>query len=94
MMSAVENGYRVVTDQVNPEGKAIRYEYTVRFDGKDYPVTGSRKFEAISVHKIDDRTFDWTMKKGGKVVSQGRAANDAPRERERVRPGGDCPRRG
>jgi hypothetical protein len=74
VMTAVENGYRVVTDQVNPEGKAIRYEYTVRFDGKDYPVTGSPKFEAISVNKIDDRTFDWIMKKGGKVVSRGRTA--------------------
>ena len=72
VMAAVENGYRVVTDQVSPDGKAIRYEYTVRFDGKDYPVTGSLKFEAISVSKVDDRTFDWIMKKDGKTVSRGR----------------------
>jgi hypothetical protein len=73
-LSAVENGYSAVTDQVDPEGKAIHYEYTVRFDGKDYPVTGSQKFEAISVSRIDDRTIDWTMKKGEKVVRQGRSA--------------------
>lgn len=59
-LSAVENGYSAVTDQVDPEGKAIHYEYTVRFDGKDHPVTGSQKFDAISVSRIDDRTIDVT----------------------------------
>lgn len=48
-MAVAENGFRVVTDQVNPEGKAVRYEYTARFDGKDYPVTGSPKFEVTAV---------------------------------------------
>ncbi len=71
---AVENGYRCVTDQVNSEGNSVHYEYTVRFDGKDHPVTGHPRYDAISVEKVDDRTFDWSMKKGGTVVSLGRSA--------------------
>ncbi len=40
-------------------------------------MTGSPRYDAISVKKIDDRTFDWSMKKGGTVVSQGRTAYSA-----------------
>lgn len=69
---AVENGVRQVTDAVDSEGKATHGEYTARFDGKDYPVTGNPGADAIWLKKVDDNTTDWAMKKGGKVVSSGR----------------------
>jgi hypothetical protein len=72
VMKAVEGGFSVVTDRVDAEGKAIHYEYTAKFDGKDYPVTGTPRYDAIAVTRIDERTFDWVMKKDGKLVSQGR----------------------
>ena len=69
---AVENGVKQVSDGVDSEGKATHSEFTARFDGKDYPVAGNPGADAIWLKKIDDRTIDWGMKKGGKVVASGR----------------------
>ncbi len=69
---AAEGGLRQLADWVDSEGRATHSEFTARFDGKDYPVTGSQGADAISVKKVDDRTIEWGMKKGGKVVSSGR----------------------
>lgn len=68
---AVENGFSCITDQVTSDGKAVHYEYTVKFDGRDYPVMGYPRYDAISVKKLDDRSWDWSMKKDGVVVSAG-----------------------
>ncbi len=59
-------------DVVNAEGKATRSEWTAKFDGKDYPVTGNPGADAIWLKKVDDQTIDWGMKKEGKVVASGR----------------------
>ena len=40
-----------------------------RFDGKDYPVTGSPFADAVAYERIDSRTLKGTVKKAGKVVT-------------------------
>ena len=42
------------------------------FDGKDYPVTGDPESDARSYRKIDDRTMEFWVKKGGKVMASGK----------------------
>ena len=63
---------KVTVDGVDAAGKPIHNEWTGKFDGKDYPVTGDPNSDARSYKKIDDRTLDFTIKKGGKVTITGR----------------------
>lgn len=72
-LEAVENGHRFVSDSVDAEGKASHREWTVRFDGKDHPITGAEPGRTISVTKIDDYTYTWIIKASGTVDSAGRA---------------------
>jgi hypothetical protein len=66
---AVDNGLKVVSDRVEADGKMIHFEWTAKFDGKDYPVKGDPGRDAVSVKKVDDYTIDITNKKGGKVTT-------------------------
>jgi hypothetical protein len=74
--TAVDGGMKVVTDGVNSEGKKTHNEYTVKFDGKDYPekpmIDGKPNpdgADMISMKKIDDYTYETTTKKAGKVLT-------------------------
>jgi hypothetical protein len=68
-LEAVDGGLKVVADRVDAEGKTTHFEWTAKFDGKDYPVKGDPGRDAVSVKKIDDYTIDISNKKGGKVTS-------------------------
>ena len=72
----VEGGMRVVTDGENSEGKKTHNDYTVKFDGKDYPEhpmldgkPNPNGADTISVKKIDDNTYEATTKQKGKVLT-------------------------
>jgi hypothetical protein len=54
-------------DGVDGQGKPTHNEWTGKFDGKDYPVTGDPNSDARAIKQVDDRTVDITVKKGGKV---------------------------
>jgi hypothetical protein len=69
---AVGDQVKVTVDGIAPDGKATHSEWTGKFDGKDYPVTGSLDSDTRSYKKIDERTMNFTNKKGGKVTSSGR----------------------
>jgi hypothetical protein len=53
---------------IDAEGKPTLVQYTAKYDGKDYPVTGSQDFDAISLKRVDAGTAQATLKKGGKVI--------------------------
>ncbi|HEY3124365.1 MAG TPA: hypothetical protein VGK70_09930 [Thermoanaerobaculia bacterium] len=64
---------KVTVDGVDKDGKPVHSEWTGKFDGKDYPVTGNPTNEdARSYKKVDDHTMDFTGKKGGKAMATGR----------------------
>lgn len=42
--------------------------YTAKFDGKDYPLKGSYRFDTVSLKRIGERTFEETDKMKGQVV--------------------------
>ena len=63
---------KVTIDGTDEKGKPAHNEWTGRFDGKDYAVTGDPTSDMRSYRKIDDRTMDFTVKKGGKVTITGR----------------------
>lgn len=59
-------------ESVDVEGKTTSFEYTAKYDGKEYPVTGSDLYDTITIRRINDRTTEATLKKSGKVVSKAR----------------------
>jgi hypothetical protein len=63
---------KVTIDGTDKNGKPTHNEWTGKFDGKDYPVTGYPNSNARSYTKIDDRTLGFNIKKGGKVTASGR----------------------
>jgi hypothetical protein len=63
---------RITADGVNADGKPTHSEWTGKFDGKDYSVTGDPNADMRSYRKVDDRTLDFTVKKGGNITVTGR----------------------
>jgi hypothetical protein len=60
---------KVTVDGVDANGKPTHSEWTGKFDGKDYPLTGDPDADTRSYKKIDARTMELTNKKDGKVVA-------------------------
>ena len=65
---AAGDSIKITIDGNAPDGTATHSEWTGKFDGKDYPSTGSPNEDMRSVKQIDDHTLHVTSKKGGKVV--------------------------
>jgi len=63
---------KVSIDGVDAQGKPTHSEWTGKFDGKDYPVTGDANSDARSYKAIDDHKLDFASKKGGKVIMSGK----------------------
>jgi len=73
VFEAAGDNVKVTIDGTDAEGKAAHNEWTGMIDGKDYPVTGDSNSDTRSYKKIDDHTWAFTAKKGGKVTLTGRA---------------------
>ena len=59
---------KVTLDGVSSDGKATHDEWTGKYDGKDYPVTGNPMTDTRAYKKVNDHTLEATGKKGDKVV--------------------------
>src|SRR5713226_3529003 len=69
---AAGDNTKVAIDGTDRDGKPTHNEWTGKFDGKDYPVTGDPNSDARSYTRIDDHTLGFNVKKGGKVTTSGR----------------------
>ncbi len=69
---AAGDSVKVTVDGVDSDGKPTHTEWTGKYDGKDYPVTGDPNSDARSLKKIDDRTLGLTVKKGENITTTGR----------------------
>ena len=65
---AAGDSIKVTIEGVTADGKAVHDEWTGKFDGKDYPVTGNPMTDTRAYKKIDDHTLEATGKKDGKIV--------------------------
>jgi hypothetical protein len=72
VVQAAGDNVKVTVDGIDSNGKPTHNEWTGKFDGKDYPVTGDPNSDARSYTKIDDRTLGLNAKKGGKTTISGR----------------------
>jgi hypothetical protein len=63
---------KITVDGVDSKGKHTHNEWTGKFDGKDYPVTGDPMSDLRSYKQINDRTLELTMRRRGYNVGHGR----------------------
>ena len=63
---------KVTTDGAGADGQPMQTEWTGKFDGKDYPLTGDRSSDARSYTRVNDRTLTLENKKDGKVTTEGK----------------------
>ena len=76
--TAPKSGNRVYTESadgttldqkmVGADGKEMSMHVTIKYDGKDHPITGNPDADSVSAKAIDSHTSDFTLTKGGKVV--------------------------
>lgn len=69
---AAGDSVKVTVDGVGGDGSAVHSEWTGKFDGKDYPLTGDPMGDMRSYKTINAHTLALTEKKGGKVTESGR----------------------
>jgi hypothetical protein len=75
--AAAGDSVKVTVDGTDGEGKPAHNEWTGKFDGKDYTVTGDPASDMRSYKQIDDHTMALTVKKDGKVTVTGRIVASA-----------------
>jgi hypothetical protein len=61
----------IKADGIDASGKPSHTEWSGKFDGKDYPVTGDPNSDARSYTKVNEQTLTTTNKKNGKVTVTG-----------------------
>jgi hypothetical protein len=69
---AAGDSIKVTVDGVDGAGNPSHNEWTGKFDGKYYAVTGDPTSDMRSYRKINNHTLALTGKKGGKITLTGR----------------------
>jgi len=54
---------------LDAEGKPIHVTYTAKYDGKDYPVTGSSDYDSIRLKRVDAFTAEAELGHAGKTFA-------------------------
>ena len=69
---AAGDNIKCTIDGVDGQGKATHLEWTGKFDGKDYPLSGDPNANMRSYKKINQRTMEGITKKDAKVTATSR----------------------
>jgi hypothetical protein len=71
------DGLTVIYDMVGVRGGVTHVEWTGRFDGRDYPVQGVDYVLTNAYRRIDDRSYEITVKVDGAPAAVARATVSA-----------------
>jgi hypothetical protein len=66
--AAADGGVKLSWKRVGADGKHSAVETTYKYDGKDYPITGSSDFDSVSLKRVGSHKAEATQKLNGKVV--------------------------
>ena len=69
---AAGDSVKVTVDGFDADGKATHNEWTGKYDGKDYPITGDAVSGTRAYKRVNAHTLDLTNKKDGKVTLTGK----------------------
>ncbi len=89
---AAGNNVKVTVEGIDGDGKPTHSEWTGKFDGNDYPVTGDPSSDARSYTKVNDRTLTFTAKKNGQAILTGRVVVSADGKSRTVTASGTDPK--
>jgi len=59
---------KLTSDGIDAAGKPTHVEYTAKYDGKDYPITGIPNADTVALERLDASTIRSTTKKADQVV--------------------------
>jgi len=65
-------GVKTTVTTVWADRMSTTVEYPANYDGKDYPVSGSREVDAVALSRVDDHTSAATLKHAGKEIGVAR----------------------
>jgi len=71
-ITAAGDSVKVTVDGIGADSKPTHNQWTGKFDGKDYPLTGDPASDMRAYKAVDDHTQALTEKKGGKIITTGR----------------------
>ena len=91
VVEVVGDDIKVTVDGTGSDGKPTHNEWTGKFDGKDYAVTGDPTSDMRSYKQVDDKTLDLTVKKDGKVTVTGQIVLSADGKTRTVTTNGTDP---
>jgi len=69
---AAGDSVKCTIDGVDGKGNPTHTEWTGKFDGKDYPVTGDATQDTRSIKQVKQNNYDINVKKGGNVIATGK----------------------
>ena len=69
---AQPKGVKTTVKTTWADQKTTTVEYPANYDGKDYPVEGSRDVDAVALTRMDDFTSAATLKHAGKEIGVAR----------------------
>jgi len=82
---------KITVEGVDAQGKPAHNEWTGKFDGKDYPLTGDATADSRFYKQIDDHTQEFANKKDGKVTITGKIKYSADGKSRTVTASGTDP---
>ena len=68
-------GVKVTVKSVGGDGVPVEVTYTASYDGKEYPVTGSPDYDAVSMKRVSDYQRETVRTMGGKIVQTTKGAS-------------------
>jgi hypothetical protein len=63
-----DDGLKLTFTGVAADGSTVSGESTYKYDGKDYPISGSNDYDALAVTRVNSHTATSVQKKAGKKV--------------------------
>lgn len=75
-VEAQGDGAKYTFEGVAADGKPLSFSFTVKYDGKDYPVKGSGMTagaDSIAIRLLENNKAQATLKRGGKEVAKSEA---------------------
>jgi len=91
VIAAAGDQLKITVDGVGGDGKPLHSEWTGKYDGKDYPVTGDPSTDARAYKSADGHTFELTNKKSGKATTTGKVVISADGKTRTVTVNGTSP---
>ena len=68
---------KVTVDGVDKDGKPTHSVWVGKTDGKAYPVKGNLPYDSVAYKVVNDRTYDLTAMKDGKMLWTGKSTISA-----------------